>query len=283
MKKSVQDIIDKAMLSLKDITHSPQREACLLMAHVLKASYEDIYFEKHRLLMTDEEAAFNALLERRLNHEPLSKIREYREFWSLTFRVTPDTLDPRPDSETLIEAALDNYPDKTQSYRILDLGTGTGCLLLSLLSEYPNATGVGVDYSEAAAQIAQENAIQLKLNDRAFFLVGIWGEALGSTFDIIISNPPYIGKNELLPREVEEYDPSLALIAGEDGLDCYRELADQFFHLASPSANLFLELGNGQLTAVKSIFSNSFFKGEVKDLQGKSRCAIFCSKTMPVD
>ena len=106
---------------------------------------------------------------------------------------------------------------------------------------------------------------------------------MGTTFDIIISNPPYIGRNEPLPREVEEYDPSLALIAGEDGLDSYRTLADQFFHLGNPNSKLFLELGRGQLSAVKSIFSNSYFVSSFKDLQGKTRCAIFRPKTMPVD
>jgi len=283
MTKSAQDIIDKATVSLRDITDSPQREACLLMAHALNTSYEDIYFAKDRALTEAEEGTFITLLERRLHHEPLSKIREYREFWSLTFRITADTLDPRPDSETLIQAVLDTYPNRTLNYRILDLGTGTGCLLLSLLSEFPNATGIGVDYSEAAALIAQENAIQLKLNNRTSFLVGNWGEAVSGPFDIIISNPPYIGRKEILPREVEEYDPRLALIAGEDGLDGYRALADQFFHLAAPNSKLFLELGQGQLSAVKSIFSNSYFINSFKDLQGITRCASFRLKNMPVD
>lgn len=272
---SIRDIVDKAAKRLHAFAANPQREARLLIAHVLKTSYENIFFTNDRCLANDEEALFETLLQRRLNHEPISKITEYREFWSLPFRVTKDTLDPRPDSETLIEAVLAAYPHKTQPLRILDLGTGTGCLLLSLLHEYPNAWGVGVDRSEAASSIAQENALRLNLKNRCAFIVGNWGDALTTSFDIIISNPPYIGHNEPLPPEVVTYDPHIALFAGDDGLRDYRILADQLPKLATPDSTIFLEMGAGQFDAIRAIFSFAFSIQTVLDLNGKERCIIF--------
>ncbi|MCE3231112.1 MAG: hypothetical protein K0R52_1040 [Alphaproteobacteria bacterium] len=272
---SIQEIIRKAVKHLGALTTNPQREARLLIAHVLKTSYEDIFFQNDRLLTNEEENLFNALLQRRLRHEPISKIREHREFWGLHFRVTANTLDPRPDSETLIEAVLAAYPDKAQHLRILDLGTGTGCLLLSLLHEYPNAWGIGVDRSEAASSIAQENATQLSLKNRCSFIVGHWGDALAGPFDVIISNPPYIGYNESLPPEVVNYDPPMALFAGEDGLRCYHVLAEQIPRLAAPDSKIFLEIGAGQFKVVSAIFSFASAIQMAWDLQGKERCLFF--------
>jgi release factor glutamine methyltransferase len=272
---STQTIIDKAAQQLRAFATNPQREARLLAAHVLKTSYEDIFFKNDRFLTNDEKTLFNALLQRRLNHEPISKIIGYREFWSLPFRVTKDTLDPRPDSETLIEAVLRAYPDKTQRLRILDLGTGTGCLLLSLLHEYPNAWGLGVDRSEAASSIAQENAIRLNLKNRCSFIVGNWGDALATSFDIIISNPPYIGNNEPLSPEVVNYDPPMALFAGDDGLNDYRALANQLPKLTTPDSTVFLEMGAGQFNAIRAIFSFAFSIRATLDLKGRERCIVF--------
>lgn len=276
-------IIDKAEHQLIDITHNPRREARLLAAHVLGIPYEEIYFDVEGTLGDDEEKLFNTLLQRRLKHEPLSKIIEFREFWSLPFRVTSDTLDPRPDSETLIEAILSYYPNKNDPLRILDLGTGTGCLLLSFLHEYPNAWGVGVDISHAACFIAQENAIRLKLEDRANFLVAEWGNALSSHFDIIISNPPYISSLEALPHEVAGYDPALALYAGKDGLASYRVLAEQIPRMATPKTKIFLELGRGQLEAVRALFSLYTPLQIKQDLSGYDRCFVVRIETMPVE
>jgi release factor glutamine methyltransferase len=274
--KSLKTIIDKAEQQLGAIAENPRREVRLLAAHVLRLSYEDIYFNEGRSLKDEEEHLFNTLLERRLKHEPLSKILEFREFWSLPFRVTKDTLDPRPDSETLIEAVIAHYPNKEDPLRILDFGTGTGCLLLSLMHEYPNAWGVGIDISAAACYIAQENAIRLRLERRAKFIVGQWGNALSGGFDIIISNPPYISPLEPLPPEVSAYDPELALYAGEDGLRGYRELAGQIPRLATPKTKIFLELGRGQLDSVRILFSQYFLLQINKDLTGIDRCLVFC-------
>ena len=276
------DIIHAASLQLVRIAENPQREARLLMAHVLETSYEEIYFANDRPLTADEEAHFKRLLKRRLNKEPLSKIRGYREFWSRIFCVTADTLDPRPDSEIIIQAVLDHFPDKTQNYRILDLGTGTGCLLLTLLSEYPQATGVGVDLSEAAALIAKENARRHHLETQASFIVGNWGEAISAKFNIIISNPPYIALHESLSKEVVDFDPSLSLFAGIDGLECYRALAEQIPNLMTSSSKAFLEIGKDQLSDVIQIFSNSYMQGTRRDIQNYERCVIFSRKTTPV-
>jgi len=274
--KPLKIIIDKAEHQLATITHNSRRETRLLAAHVLHTTYEDIYFNEGRLLNDEEESLLITLLKRRLNHEPLSKILEFREFWSLPFRVTKDTLDPRPDSETLIEAVLTHYPSKEAPLRILDLGTGTGCLLLSLLHEYPQAWGVGVDVSEAASTIAQENAVRLGLERRAKFIVGQWSSALSGCFDIIVSNPPYISCLDPLPLEVAIYDPALALYAGEDGLASYRSLAEQIPRLVSPKAKIFLELGKEQFDGVRSLFSQYSFLQIKKDLAGHDRCLVFC-------
>jgi len=274
--KSLKIVIDNAEQQLAAIAESPRREARLLAAHVLRLSYEDIYFNEDRPFKEDEKTRFNILLERRLKHEPLSKILEFREFWSLPFRVTRDTLDPRPDSETLIEAVLSHYHNKERPLRILDLGTGTGCLLLSLLHEYPNAWGVGIDASEAACYIAQENAVQLGVEGRARFIVGQWGNALSGCFDIIMSNPPYISHLDPLPPEVSGYDPALALYGGEDGLTCYRDLAEQVFKFATPETKIFLEVGKGQSDDVRALFSHYLHLQTRKDLAGNERCLVFC-------
>jgi release factor glutamine methyltransferase len=270
---SVQATIHKAAQRLKPIAENPEREARLLLAHVLKTSYESLYFSPPHKLSFEQEKQFEAFLERRLRFEPLSKIVGYREFWGLPFRITADTLDPRPDSETIIESVLKFYTDQNTPLTLLDLGTGSGCLLLSLLHAYPNAWGVGVDSQEAAIRIAQENAKNLDLSHRAAFLVGNWGDALANRFDVIVSNPPYIAITEPLPPEVANYDPASALYGGADGLDCYRALANQLPNLIKPTGKIFLEIGAGQYNAVSSIFSHSP-NHAVKDLQGHERCIV---------
>lgn len=272
---SLQKRIQEAAENLKAVSQIPTREARLLMAYVLGITYEEIYLAADRLITDEEEHKFNTILQRRLKHEPLSKIMEFREFWSLPFRTTCDTLDPRPDSETLIEAVLSYYPDKSRDLRILDLGTGTGCLLLSLLSEYQNAMGIGVDRSEAAIYVAQENAINLKLDHRVAFIVSNWTDALLGTFDIVVSNPPYIRRNEILPPEVALYDPDLALYGGEDGLSCYRALASKIPSHITSGSRVFLEIGEGQREAITSIFCFAHQIITVQDLNKKERCLTF--------
>lgn len=273
--KLVHSLVEEASHKLSSIADNPLREARLLMAHILQVSYEEIYFNSERFLSESEEFFFQAALTRRLAYEPLSKILGYREFWSLPFRTTEDTLDPRPDSETLIEAVLTYFPDKQHPWRILDLGTGTGCLLLSLIHEYPNAKGVGVDISQKAIKIAQDNAHHLNLTNRTSFVVCDWTKALGDHFDILISNPPYIGYDEPLSTTVVQYDPHLALFGGQDGFKAYEELSLQITSLMRPESRLFLEIGLNQEKAVQEIFSHLCFLETIKDLSGIERCCVF--------
>jgi release factor glutamine methyltransferase len=180
----------------------------------------------------------------------------HREFWSLDFVVTEATLDPRPDSETVVEQVLAARRDRPPT-RILDLGIGTGCLLLSLLSEWPEAWGLGVDRSEAAAQVAQLNADRLGLGDRAAILVGDWADAVQGTFDVVVSNPPYIPEREIdgLAPEVARFEPRAALAGGPDGLDAYRMIARASSRLLVEGGLVALEVGAGQAADVARLLA----------------------------
>jgi release factor glutamine methyltransferase len=253
------------------------REARLLLAHALGVSYEEIVFETIQTLSEKQSILFDQYVLRRLNSEPLSKIVGIREFWGKSFYVTKDTLDPRPDSETLIEGVLDLFPDRNQPLKVLDLGTGTGCLLLSVLGEYPQATGVGIDLSYNALKIAQKNVFHHKLEDRCVLVNGSWTEAVFDKFDVILSNPPYIGEDESLSETVALYDPPMALYAGKDGLSCYRQLAACVGKQLSSTGRVILEIGCGQSDNVKSIFNKQGFSliQERYDLSGIPRALVF--------
>lgn len=223
------------------------------------------------------------LVERRARREPMSHILGTREFWSLPFRVTAATLTPRPDSETVVEAALawaaarDNHGGGA-GLTVLDLGTGTGCLLLALLSEWPAATGLGVDISPSALDVARGNARALGLAGRARFVAGDWGRDLDDRFPVIVANPPYIAKDDLahLEPEVALYEPRLALAGGPDGLDAYRALAPQVSRLLAEDGAAFLEIGHGQAAAVRSILSGAGLRvtAALADLGGTQRCLV---------
>ena len=193
---------------------------------------------------------------RRLVGEPISRILGRREFWSMNFTVTPDTLDPRPDTETLIEAAVDLFKARRQEpLRIVDFGTGTGAILAALLKEFPNARGVGVDLSAAAAQVARANLARLGFDARAQVVVSDWDAALEGEFDLIASNPPYIPAADIagLAQEVREHDPRLALEGGVDGLDAYRRLAMVAARRLAPGGLALFEVGVGQAEAVAAL------------------------------
>lgn len=193
-------------------------------------------------------ARFQALLARREQRQPMAQILGRREFWSLSFRVTADTLDPRPDSETLVQAVLDRVADRAAKLRLLDFGTGTGCLLLALLHELPNATGLGIDLSAAALEVAAENAGSLGLAGRATFRQGDWENGVAPPFDLIVANPPYIESAAIpaLQPEVARFEPRLALDGGADGLDAYRRLLPAMARLLAPGGLAALEMGRGQ-------------------------------------
>jgi release factor glutamine methyltransferase len=221
-------------------------------------------------------ARARAMVGRRERGEPVSRILGRREFWSLEFLITPATLDPRPDTETVVEAALAEIRDRAAPLRILDLGTGTGCLLLALLSELPAAVGVGMDVEPGAASMAQRNADRLRLWDRAMFCVGSWADALDGSFDVIVANPPYIpsGSIRWLPVEVRGFDPHIALDGGDDGGLAHRAIAEQLPRLLSPTGRAHLEVGAGQAEEVSEIVRRVGLRIVAirHDLAGIERC-----------
>ncbi|MBX9620512.1 MAG: peptide chain release factor N(5)-glutamine methyltransferase [Alphaproteobacteria bacterium] len=227
-----------------------------------------------------EEGTIQEWLARRLKGEPLSRIKGLREFWSLSFQLNAYTLDPRPESELIIEAVLKWIGPRTKEpWRLLDLGTGSGCLLISLLHELKNASGVGVDIEEKALSMAQNNAELNGVLPRARFQISNWGEGICEEFDIIVSNPPYIPlqEKETLEKAVLYYDPPQALFGGEEGLDCYAQLAKNIPSLLAPGGLVVLEVGVGQSDAVISLFQEQRFQYvfTLKDLQGIERTLAF--------
>ena len=224
------------------------------------------------------ESRLAALLARRAAREPMARILGYREFWSLRFELSPATLDPRPDSETLIEAALAALPDRARPYRVLDLGSGSGCLLLALLSELPCAWGLGIDRAESAVATARRNAAALGLVGRARFAVGDWAAAIAGEWDVILVNPPYIPASAIagLMPEVAGHEPRLALEGGIDGLDAYRAVGPQIAGLLAPQGVAAVELGQGQAEAAAGIMMGAGLAiREVRhDLAGVDRCLM---------
>lgn len=254
----------------------PRLDARLLLADALGVPAHRLILEPNEPVSDAAAEAFERALARRAAREPVSRILGRREFWSLSFRVTPATLDPRPDSETLVEAVLDAFPDRQAGLRVLDFGTGTGCLLLAVLSEYPASRGLGIDQSAEALETARRNAEELALADRAEMRAGDWGQGVEGEFDVILSNPPYIeaGIVATLAPEVARYDPQAALTAGPDGLEAYRALMPHLARLLAPTGQAFLELGAGQADAVAALAHSQGLAvlGRRADLGGVVRC-----------
>ena len=264
-------------------TAVPRLDARLLLAHALGVPSERLVPLGTRVLSEAERSRFLDLLRRRRAGEPTSRIVGRREFWSLEFAVTPDVLDPRPDSETIVEAALGALQGRAAP-RIADLGTGTGCLLLALLSERPDATGLGIDISAAACRVAAGNARRLGLEDRAAFACMDWNGAVAAGgFDAVVSNPPYIadGAIESLAPEVARHDPRGALSGGADGLDAYRRLAPAAAALLRPGGFAAVEIGAGQRPAVERIFAarGLALRAARRDLAGIDRCLVFAAES----
>ncbi len=255
---------------------SPRREARLLLAHAIDQSFEWIVAHPEADCRVAD--IYDDFIDRRRAHEPFSHIVGTREFWSLPFRVSADVLDPRADSETLVSAALACFPAREGPLRVLDLGTGSGCLLLSFLHERPRAMGIGVDRATGALVVARENARDLGLAKRAQFLCADWAQGLSGCFDLILANPPYIPAADIagLSPEVSRYEPRGALDGGADGLDCYRAIAAQLPTVAGAGTQVILEFGIGQGPAVSHIFEASGFSQiEVTpDLAGLPRCLV---------
>ncbi len=242
----------------------PRLDATLLLCAVQGIGRTALISAPDAALSADEAAAFAAMIGRRAGHEPVSRILGHREFWSLDFRLSADTLDPRPDSEILVEAVLDRLDDRARPWRLIDLGTGSGCLLLTLLHELPQARGLGIDRAPGAVAMAAANAAALQLDARAEFRVGDWLAGVAGAVDVILSNPPYIASAEVagLAPEVRAHDPLAALDGGPDGLDAYRALLPQAAALLAPGGLCAVEIGHDQGIAVSALMRAAGFAVE---------------------
>ncbi len=249
----------------------PEMDTRALLCHALLLDRAQLIAQSGRILEPREIDAISALAARRLRREPVSRILGKKEFWSVSLAVTPDVLVPRADTETVVESALDFVVRgglRLETLRILDIGTGSGALLLALLSELPNATGIGTDISAAALEVARANAERGDLAGRCTFIACDVTAGLQGPFDLIVSNPPYVAHGEIasLAPEVRDYDPELALDGGADGLDGYRAIAADARRLLAPDGRLIVELGIGQEPAVRALFTNAGLKvGSVRD------------------
>ncbi len=256
---------------------SPQADARLLLSHVTKLTPTDLVLHHARLLTAKEADDLTLLASRRINREPIARILGEQEFFGLTFRLTPACLVPRPDSEVLVEAALALCPQDRGT--LLDLGTGPGTLLLAFLSRKPGWRGIGIDLSAEACATAKANAERLGLSDRATIIHGSWTTPVSSTFDCILTNPPYIPTADCqdLDPEVRNHDPRLALDGGTDGLSAYRDLAREIPAKLVTGGLLFVEAGLGQAEAITRLFVEQglTFKAIRHDLAGIARCVIF--------
>ena len=257
---------------------TPLLDARLLLGYLLGRDAAWLIAHPDTVLDPVQQDSFDELVTRRVAREPVAHIVGIREFWSLTFETGPEVLTPRPDSETLVEAVLAAEPDRQRALRILDLGTGSGCLLLSVLSEYPNARGMGVDISPAAIQIARRNAARLGLAARTDWCVSDWAAVPDGEFDLVISNPPYIESAAIaaLEPEVRAHEPLGALDGGTDGCDAYRDLLARVAGWMSDSAHVFLEHGEGQSDAVARIAGQNRLRvaGVHADLAGRARILV---------
>lgn len=279
---SIQSILDAGAGQLRKAgMDSPELDARVLLCHASGLSHAQILSRNEQALGEADARAFDALLARRLKHEPVSRILGRRGFWKGELKISPHTLDPRPDTETLVEFVLEHAQARLeQALQILDLGCGTGAILCALLGELPNGTGVGLDISQEACAIASQNTVDVGQDGRAQIKCGDWrGESLKSAapgrFDIIVSNPPYIPSNEIasLAPEVRLHDPLIALDGGLDGLDGFRAIAAAARELLKPGGLLAFEIGMGQHDAVRTIMNDFGLQdaGEKRDLAGHIR------------
>ncbi len=264
---------------------SPRLEARRLLAHALGWPEERLLRDPRAMVPAEGAAAFGVLLRRRAAHEPMAYLLGRAGFWTLDLAVSPATLIPRADSEAVVEAALAAYGDKSRPGRVLDLGTGTGALLLAVLAECPAAWGVGVDLSAEAAHLAAGNAEANGLAGRARFVVGDWDAAVGGAFDLVVSNPPYIASDEIpgLMPEVSAHEPLLALDGGADGLDAYRRVLGSLAARLRLGGRAVLEIGLGQGRAVSGIAAGHGLEslGVACDINGVDRALVFGCDPVP--
>lgn len=264
-----------AAARLATVSDTPRLDAELLLAHALGVERNSLLLDPARFAVP---SAYEALIERRIAHEPIAYIVGYRDFWTIRLNVGPGALIPRPDSETLIEAAVEQFAGGDGPHRILDLGTGPGTLLLAALAQWPDATGVGIDMSATALTYATDNAAALGYADRAHFRLGDWTDDVQDSFDLILSNPPYIAADAVLMPDVAAYEPATALYAGTDGLDDYRRILPAIPALLAADGIAILEVGAEQAVTVQQLASDCGMVTRTKsDLGGHIR-AIICRK-----
>lgn len=267
----VRAALSAAAAQLGNVSATPRLDAELLMAHALGLSREALLLARPG---DSTPPAFADLVVRRLAHEPVAYITGSRAFWTIELSVGPGVLVPRADSETLLEAAVVHFGARAPA-TILDLGTGPGTLLLAALDQWPEARGLGIDAHEKTLDYAEGNARHLGMDARARFKLGDWAIGLHDRFDLILTNPPYIGAAEPLPPEVREHEPAIALFAGEDGLDAYRIIAPQLPPLLAPGGAAILEIGATQADAVSALLAAQGFATVVRhDLGGHPRALV---------
>jgi release factor glutamine methyltransferase len=254
---------------------SPSIDARLLLEAASGASRMDILTDPYRVVTDDQQATLDGFVERRLKREPVSRILGRKGFWKIMLNVTPDVLSPRPDTETILDIAMLAHTPQ-EAFTVADLGTGSGAILLAILSERPAAKGVGTDISFEALAVARENATNLDLDGRATFLRTEWASGFADhSFDLVVSNPPYIPSDDIpgLDPEVRDHDPILALDGGPDGLEAYRQLAPEILRILKPGGVFAVEIGWDQGDAVKALFVDQGFENVivVKDLGDRHR------------
>lgn len=268
----VSSTLRDAAQRLAGVSDTPRLDAELLMAHALGVERQAVLLDPARFETPTE---FAGLVARRLMHEPVAYLVGYRDFWTIRLKVGAGALIPRPDSETLIEVALSQIDDKDARLLLLDLGTGPGTLLLALLSELSEASGLGVDASPNALVFARENARELGMTDRAIFREGNWADSIGGQFDIILCNPPYIADSEELMPDVGGYEPAGALFAGADGLDDYRRIIPDLPRMLAPGGLAVLEIGHTQHISVRELAEAAGFTVACRqDLGGRDRVLL---------
>jgi release factor glutamine methyltransferase len=264
---------------------TPALDARLLVGHALALDHTALASQAGRELTPAERATIAQLASRRIRGEPVARILGVKEFWGLPLKLSPATLVPRPDTETVVEAALAAIGEsrKRDPLRIADLGTGSGAILFALLHEYPHATGLGTDIEPQALETAHANAAALGLQSRTGFVLADFGTALNETFDLVVSNPPYIPTTEIgsLATEVRDHDPMRALDGGLDGLDAYRAIAREAPHLLHDDGVLIVEIGAGQSDDVAAILTRAGLEQRAihRDLSGRERALSFRRRT----
>lgn len=253
-------------------------DARLLLLEVCGITHEELVLDDGAELSTAELERFELLLARRYEKEPMAYILGHQEFFGREFLVSPSVLIPRPDTEVLIVRSLEFLREQSQSQRILDLGTGSGAIILTLLSEVESARGLAIDFSEDALSVAQENATRIGVSSRVDFQKSDWAKEVSGTFDLIVSNPPYITKNDMehLMKDVRAYEPEGALIGGDDGLDPLRKIAEALSRLLNSNGLFLAEIGLGQADAAEEILTSAGLQTDqtLLDLNGIPRCLI---------